>query len=331
MEKNLVDMFKGLNDSYKSLESRLKAEGFKVRIMKIFRTWEEWAVYSRDFLIKLQNTFLGITTKEPKDDGVENVDGVPLSDKEDEDLDGVPLDGAALLKGALMRGIPTPEKEDHSDYDDDIDGVPRKLQLHILPPPFPTFFLLSVDENIDGVPMDAADLPSGSGGFVKSKWEELDPQQVAHQAITTSKWELLQEPVAPEPPKFSSICNYGDSSNSDDDSKDGTEEKRRRLREIELKICEYQDELESGERPLKSGWSMKQQVEHFRRKLLRKAERNDSDSQSDRYASSSSRREIDSSERKARKSKRSPSSERERYQRSKRSRSTSEVSTSKSR
>jgi hypothetical protein len=31
MEKNLVEMFKGLNESYRSLESRLKAEGFKVR------------------------------------------------------------------------------------------------------------------------------------------------------------------------------------------------------------------------------------------------------------------------------------------------------------
>lgn len=133
MEKNLVDMFKGLNESYKSLESRLKAEGFKVRIMKIFRTWEEWAVYGRDFLIKLQNTFLGLSTKETKEDGAENVDGVPLSDKEDEDLDGIPLDGAALLKGALMRGIPTPEREEHSDYDDDIDGVPCKYhQLKFL-------------------------------------------------------------------------------------------------------------------------------------------------------------------------------------------------------
>ena len=119
-------MFKGLNESYRSLESRLKAEGFKVRIMKIFRTWEEWAVYGRDFLIKLQNTFLGLSTKEPKDDGAD-VDGAPMSDKEDEDLDGVPLDGAALLKGALMRGIPTPEREENSDYDDDIDGVPCKL------------------------------------------------------------------------------------------------------------------------------------------------------------------------------------------------------------
>lgn len=98
MEKNLVDMFKGLNESYRSLESRLKAEGFKVRIMKIFRTWEEWAVYSNLFLIKLQNTFLGISTKETKDDSAD-VDGIPISDKEEEDCDDtVPLDGAALLK-----------------------------------------------------------------------------------------------------------------------------------------------------------------------------------------------------------------------------------------
>lgn len=177
-------------------------------------------------------------------------------------------------------------------------------------------------------------MPSSSGGFVKSKWEELDPEQVAHQAITTSKWELLQDPVAPEPPKISAICNYGDSSESDDaDSKDDTEEKRKILRDIELKTCEYQDELESGDRQLKSGWSIKQQVEHFRRKLLKKAEKNDSDSQSDRYTSSSSRREIDSSERKPKRSRRSPSSGREgeRYQRSKRSRSTSPTALQKSR
>ena len=62
-------------------------------------------------------------------------------EKEDEDLDGVPLDGAALLKSAMMRGIPgapavnSPSRDhlsnklanhgrDDSDYDDDIDGIP---------------------------------------------------------------------------------------------------------------------------------------------------------------------------------------------------------------
>lgn len=181
-----------------------------------------------------------------------------------------------------------------------------------------TYF--SVDENIDGVPLETSEAPLGSGGFVKSKWEELDPEQVAHQAITTSKWELLQDPVAPAPPKISSICNYGESdSESDADSKDDTEEKRKRLREIEVKCVEYQDEIEAGVRQQKSGWNVKQQVEHYRRKLLKKFERNDSDSLSDRYQSSSSRRDYESSDRNSKKSKKSPSSERDRYQRGGRS------------
>jgi U2-associated protein SR140 len=170
--------------------------------------------------------------------------------------------------------------------------------------------MITVDENIDGVqiPDDIA-----SGGFVKSKWEELDPEQVAHQAITTSKWDLLNEPVAPEPPKIS--FSSRDLSSDSDDSREGTEEKRKRLREIEVKTLEYQDELETGDRVLKSGWTMRQQVEHYRKKLLRKVERNDSDS----YASSSSRRERDSSERSLKRPRKSVSSERERSVRSRRS------------
>lgn len=71
-----------------------------------------------------------------------DIDGAPLSDEEneDEDVDGFPLDGAALLKGALLRGIPEAkslsrgsprgemhmqdESRDMSDADDDIDGIP---------------------------------------------------------------------------------------------------------------------------------------------------------------------------------------------------------------
>lgn len=36
---------------------------------------------------------------------------------------------------------------------------------------------------------------------------------------------------------------------------------------------QYQDELESGQRSLKSGWTVPQQVEHYRRKLLRKSDK----------------------------------------------------------
>lgn len=53
-------------------------------------------------------------------------------------MDGIPLDGAALLKSAMMRGIPgaADHTPDHgandnsrdSEYDDDIDGIPCKLR-----------------------------------------------------------------------------------------------------------------------------------------------------------------------------------------------------------
>jgi len=55
--------------------------------------------------------------------------------------------------------------------------------------------------------------------------------------------------------------------------RDYNEERRNRLREIEVKIMEYQDELESGRRTLKSGMTIQAQVEHYRKKLIRKVRR----------------------------------------------------------
>jgi U2-associated protein SR140 len=67
MEKNLVDIFKSLNSYYMTVDSRLKAEGFKARVMQVIRAWEEWAVYPRDFLSKLQNIFLGLPVVSGRD------------------------------------------------------------------------------------------------------------------------------------------------------------------------------------------------------------------------------------------------------------------------
>lgn len=60
MQKYLEDMFKHLHLTYKSVESRLKAEGFKARVLQVLRAWEEWLVYNREFLHKLKAIFLGI-------------------------------------------------------------------------------------------------------------------------------------------------------------------------------------------------------------------------------------------------------------------------------
>jgi U2-associated protein SR140 len=40
----------------------LKAEAFRQRIMLCFRAWEEWNVYPAEFLIHLQNVFLGLVS-----------------------------------------------------------------------------------------------------------------------------------------------------------------------------------------------------------------------------------------------------------------------------
>ncbi|KAG7205661.1 hypothetical protein KM043_007613 [Ampulex compressa] len=262
-ETRLLDIFNEVHQAYKQFDSRLKAEGFKVRVMRMFRAWEDWAVYPRDFLVKLQNTFLGlILLDEPEPENDEDIDGAPLSDIDGdggEDLDGVPLDGAALLKGAMKHGL-TPQTT--TNYDD-IDGVP-------------------MDEDIDGVPMDDDDSsnarnkeddkkPSMPAGFVPSRWETVDPDQVEAQAMTTSKWEELGQ---------NEDSNSQDTS-MDSSGRDYNEERRNRLREIEVKTMQYQDELESGRRTLKSGMTIQGQVEHYRKKLIRKSEREMKDLKSD--------------------------------------------------
>lgn len=95
------------------------------------------------------------------------------------------------------------------------------------------------------------------------------------------------DPVAPEPPSLSEVSN--DDSLDAADIRDFDEEKRTRLREIEVKIVQYQDELESGSRTLKPGWTIHQQIEHYRRKLMKKSDKElqqdviNTDSPSDKY------------------------------------------------
>lgn len=55
--------------------------------------------------------------------------------------------------------------------------------------------------------------------------------------------------------------------------RENTDDRRAKLREVEVKVMQYQDELESGKRALKGGWNIYQQVEHYRRKLLKKVQK----------------------------------------------------------
>lgn len=96
-------------------------------------------MYSPDFLIKLQNIFLGLIPREAD---------VEAKKDDDEDVDGVPIGDA------------------------DLDGVPLG--------------------NVDGTPMTSSD-SSALPKFKPSKWETVDPDLVEAQAMTTSKWETLEQ------------------------------------------------------------------------------------------------------------------------------------------
>lgn len=97
-EVRLIDIMKQLHSTYNKLEGRLQAEGFKTRVLRTLKAWED-SIYHKDYMNKLHNIFLGLeiecssTVPEQSND----LDGDPLQDQAETDED-VPMDGAALLK-----------------------------------------------------------------------------------------------------------------------------------------------------------------------------------------------------------------------------------------
>ena len=57
----LVKIIEETRRTYENIESRIKAEGFRSRVMQILKAWSDWAIYPKEFLIRIQNTFLGLS------------------------------------------------------------------------------------------------------------------------------------------------------------------------------------------------------------------------------------------------------------------------------
>ena len=143
-----------------------------------------------------------------------------------------------------------PQKENQdSEEDSDVDGVPLQDQHH----------------QQQQQQQQQQPTPNGSRaktkqmppGFVPSKWETVDPEDVQAQAVT-SKWDIFDQ---------------DDPKNEDEDDIDGIpmhdesydaaridELTRQRLREIEVKVMCYQDDLESGKVSIRPGWTISEQV-----------------------------------------------------------------------
>ncbi|XP_037544042.1 U2 snRNP-associated SURP motif-containing protein [Nematolebias whitei] len=253
-EVKLPQIFDCLNATHKNIQARLQAEQFKQKITNCFRAWDDWAIYPDFYLIQLQNIFLGIAKLDEvkQEEASCELDGVPLASSL---IDGLPLDGSTV---------------------DDIDGCPMGVDsLDGVP----------VDD-IDGVPLEESSVLSG---VPLSKWEKSSDTRTFLQAKTESKWDTADNQ---DEDKVNVSCNLqdedeGSESDSSADSSIApnydsavfqsslksfqmTESKRKKLRELEVKVMKYQDELESGKRQTKSGMSVTQQVTHYRHKLLQK-------------------------------------------------------------
>ncbi|XP_007890453.1 U2 snRNP-associated SURP motif-containing protein isoform X1 [Callorhinchus milii] len=265
-ESRLPQIFSDMHEAHKVIQARLQAEQFKQKVMACFRAWEDWAIYPEPFLIRLQNIFLGLMKLDDdaseRREVLDDVDGAPIY--EDiapiDDVDGLPIDDIPL-DGAPL---------------DDIDGVPLKL----------------VEDDLDGMPMEETIIKKEEPllKIAPSKWETVDESLLEAHAITTSKWDLLDHPESERKVHIKEEVTEeteeepADTSESEEslvqreepiDSKSQkfleiSEQKRAKLREIELKVMKFQDELESGKRPKKSGVTFQQQVEHYRSKLLQR-------------------------------------------------------------
>uniref|UniRef100_A0A8C9ZFD1 Zgc:163098 n=1 Tax=Sander lucioperca TaxID=283035 RepID=A0A8C9ZFD1_SANLU len=243
-ETKLTQIFGDLNAAHKNIQARLQAEQFKQKVMSCFRAWEDWAIYPEPYLIHLQNIFLGFEVScyldgAPMDSAP--IDGLPLYSAPVDDLDGCPL-GWDPLDGVPVDdidGVPLGVAID------DIDGMPCEsttYQKHIFQPEVHHFlFLLSI----------------------------ICPAQVSW--INTQSIHPLMGCYSDssEDSGSSSKCDSADFQSSLR-SFQMSESKRKRLRELEVKVMKIQDELESGKRPRKTGMSIQQQVEHYRNKLLQK-------------------------------------------------------------
>jgi len=231
-QSKLVNVFQNIHKCYKSISGRMKAEHFKQRVMNCFKFWEDCALFSNDFLIKLQNIFLGLV----KLDKVPANKESPIS-KQSADLDGVPIN-------------------------EDVDGIP-------------------MDDDVDGIPIDDSQIQS----FKVSKWENIGDESIEDKPIL-SKWDLIKDddidgvPIEPaivtESKKDEQIhlnaSKYTielEKLNQKLNSSLPEDERRIKLREIEVKVLKYQDSLETSKEASRKGVDI-DQIDEYRIKLLKK-------------------------------------------------------------
>ncbi|XP_063375510.1 U2 snRNP-associated SURP motif-containing protein [Cydia amplana] len=237
IQSRLLDIMRDCHVAWSRMGSRLQQEGFRARVTRILQAWADWAVYPADLLLAASDAFRGRTdTDKPE---VEDIDGVSEagSGSSSPASGGSWAGGGAPLDGAALRRLAAGRQPQAPD----IDGVP-----------------VEEDEDIDGIPLEV-EKSRPAGGFIPSKWESVEPADT---------W-----PEPAQPPPAPSITPTPQPDITTTSMSEELSLKRSVLRDIEVKVLKYADELEAGHRARRPGLTPQQQLQHYRRKLIKKASR----------------------------------------------------------
>ncbi len=88
-ERFLPEIFEHNSGVWRRIDGKMKSEAFKLKMLSCVRAWSEWAIYPNDFLVRLQNMFLGLVRATAAaaaasgDESESDVDGKPLEEEAD--------------------------------------------------------------------------------------------------------------------------------------------------------------------------------------------------------------------------------------------------------
>ncbi|XP_063827343.1 U2 snRNP-associated SURP motif-containing protein [Ostrinia nubilalis] len=290
-QPRLADVMRACHAAWQALGSRLQREGFRARVTRVLQAWADWAVYPTDFLLHINDVFLGQEKESAASAGAAGEAAAsPARSSSSEEWEGGggagPLDGAALRRVEPAAWRRSPPRE----------PTPPAPP----PPPPPAISAAQTDSASDPPPMpavrkfaqpgevrlrrDEIRVPGRSGSLEHDSSDEFSGQWGGSGggsgggspagALVPSRWESVEpaawrspprEPTPPAPPPPPPPAISAAQTDSEEQSL-----KRETLREIEVRVLKYADELEAGARPRRAGLAATQQVQHYRRKLIKK-------------------------------------------------------------
>ncbi|KAG0238169.1 U2 snRNP-associated SURP domain-containing protein [Actinomortierella wolfii] len=136
LEGKLPAVFEKLNEIYRSIDARLKAEQFRRQVANVLSVWENWIVFPQEYLDQLAATLIRKPAVEQTESGV--VPSPASQNGGNSTASGFGTrDGSSVSESIQIKSQPPDAglDVDGEPLEDDIDGIPME------------------DDDLDGVPL----------------------------------------------------------------------------------------------------------------------------------------------------------------------------------